>query len=234
MSDQDSVPSDVDVVGYVPAVGRALIGWSSSGCKAWGRQASDANAKLAELQGTKKNPKKATWRHFRELWVPKWTEAFRSTIAELTGETVFSYRIAVTRLKGDGDAVAVPTLTIGANLAGCSFGFLTLEEDAGHHAGEVDDNSGVERDGSPRGAAPQGCWVDRVRQVATVPVGPAPGSDAAIEEEQVERSMTTDPMLAVDAPAGVVAVGPIRRGAYRGANARRASTWPRGRQWMAP
>ncbi len=102
VSDQDSVPSDVDVVGYDPrrtGVDRVVV----VSCKAW-QTGFDANAKLAELQGTKKNPKKATWRHFRELWVPKWTEAFRSTIAELTGETVFSYRIAVTRLKGDGDA----------------------------------------------------------------------------------------------------------------------------------
>jgi hypothetical protein len=58
---------------------------------------------LEELRGVAKNPKRATWHHFRELWVPKWSEAFRDKIAELTGAREFAYRIAVTRLQGDGD-----------------------------------------------------------------------------------------------------------------------------------
>ena len=89
MSQQDSVASDVDVVGY--------------------------------------DPKRETWRHFRELWVPRWSEAFRAQIENLTGESTFSYRIAITHLRGDADAWSSdPTIT--ANLPGCSVGFLTLEE----------------------------------------------------------------------------------------------------------
>ena len=42
--------------------------------KAW-QTGFDESAKLAELRGEKANPKRATWRHFRELWIPKWSGA---------------------------------------------------------------------------------------------------------------------------------------------------------------
>lgn len=79
----DSVGSDVDVVGFHPTkagLERVLV----VSCKAW-QTGFDATAKLAELRGEKKNPKRATWRHFRELWVPKWSEGFRERIVALTG-----------------------------------------------------------------------------------------------------------------------------------------------------
>src|SRR4051812_9229379 len=68
---QDSVRSDVDVVGYHPrksGTERVIV----VSCKAW-QGGFDATAKLNELRGVKKNPKRQTWRHFRELWVPKWS-----------------------------------------------------------------------------------------------------------------------------------------------------------------
>jgi hypothetical protein len=74
----DSVPSDVDVVGFHPSKtgpGRVVV----VSCKAW-QAGFDASAKLAELRREKANPKRETWRHFREVWVPKWSEAFRTTI----------------------------------------------------------------------------------------------------------------------------------------------------------
>jgi hypothetical protein len=121
----DAVYSDVDVVGYHPS----LVGVDrvvAVSCKAW-QVGFDANAKLAELREEKKNPKRETWRHFRELWKPKWSEAFRARIAELTGESRFSYRIAVAHLRGERDAWAADS-TIQENLAFCSFDFLTLNE----------------------------------------------------------------------------------------------------------
>jgi hypothetical protein len=124
-SRQDSVHSDVDVVGFHPmktGPERVMV----VTCKAW-QVGFDATAKLAELRGEKRNPKRATWHHFRELWVPKWSEAFRSKIEELTGATEFTYRIAVTRLKGNGDAWQSDP-TISENLGRSAFGFLTLEE----------------------------------------------------------------------------------------------------------
>ncbi len=125
VANDDRVPSDVDVVGYHPCrsgTDRVMV----VSCKA--RQGGfDATAKLAELRREKKNPKRETWRLFRELWVPKWSEAFTTAIADLTGERVFGYRIAVTHLRGDRDAWSKDA-TIRANLDGSSFGFLTLEE----------------------------------------------------------------------------------------------------------
>jgi hypothetical protein len=124
VSTDDSVRSDVDVVGYHPTaqgIDRVLV----VSCKAW-QSGFDASAKLAELRGEKKNPKRATWRNFRELWVPKWSEAFREQIYALTGERNFSYRIAVTRLRGDPEAWGQDP-TIAGNMDGCSVGFLPLE-----------------------------------------------------------------------------------------------------------
>ena len=124
-SQQDSVRSDVDVVGINPKVSgldRVMV----VSCKSW-QGGFDASGRLAQLKGEKKNPKRAIWRHHRELWIPKWSEAFRSAIAESTGEVAFSYRIAVTRLRGNAtDWGRDPT--IATNLPGCSVGFLTLEE----------------------------------------------------------------------------------------------------------
>ncbi|MGH2912274.1 MAG: hypothetical protein ACRDJ3_07335 [Solirubrobacteraceae bacterium] len=60
-------------------------------------------------------------------WAFKWSEAFREAIRERTGQADFDYRIAVTRLKGDAETWGVDP-TIAVNLAGCSVGFLTLQE----------------------------------------------------------------------------------------------------------
>jgi hypothetical protein len=89
---QDRVPSDVDVVGYSPNKSgpeRVMV----VSCKSW-QGGFDANAKLAELRREKKNRKRETWRQFRELWIPKWSEAFRREIFSRTGEHDFTYRIA--------------------------------------------------------------------------------------------------------------------------------------------
>lgn len=178
VSKDDSVPSDVDVVGIHPRrTGAAKVFVVT--CKAW-QSGFDASAKLAELRGDKLNPKRATWRHFRELWVPKWTEAFRTTITELTGEASFSYRIAVTHLKGDRDAWSNDP-TIRANLDGCDFGFLTLEEMWGTMLAKLT-------------TTPAPSEIGRLAQllkaagltagsVVAPPDGPAPGSDAALQEQ---------------------------------------------------
>jgi hypothetical protein len=125
VSRSDSVPSDIDIIGFHPrkrGVGRVVV----VTCKSW-QAGFDADAKLAQLKGTRPNPKRETWHNFRELWVPKWSEAFRDTVHDLTGASTFSYRVAVTKLKGDGWAWSIDP-TIRRNLRGCSVGFLTLEE----------------------------------------------------------------------------------------------------------
>ena len=63
----------------------------------------------------------------RTVWVPKWSEAFRSTIEDLTGCSQFTYLIAVTHLIGDTTAWSSDPV-IQENLPGCEVGFLTLEK----------------------------------------------------------------------------------------------------------
>lgn len=177
-SSDDSVYSDVDVVGYNPkkvGIDRVVV----VSCKAW-QTGFDAKAKLAELRGVKKNPKRATWRHFRELWVPKWSEAFRAAITDLTGEKQFSYRLAVTRLKNDNTDPWRSDPTIAANLAGNSFGSLTLEEMWAVMLAELT-------------TTPASSEMGRLAQLLKAagltapspiapPAGPQPGSAAAAEE----------------------------------------------------
>jgi hypothetical protein len=123
VANDDRVTSDVDVVGYHPMRrGRDRV-WVVS-CKSW-QGGFDATRKLKELRGEVAQPKRATWRHFRELWVPKWAEALRATIKELTGTSTFRYFIAVTSLRGNGEAWRTEP-TIRENLGGFGAEFLTL------------------------------------------------------------------------------------------------------------
>jgi hypothetical protein len=174
----DSVPSDVDVVGYHPAKeGRSKVVVVS--CKSW-QGGFDASSKLAELRGEKKNPKRATWRHFRELWIPKWSEAFRQAILERTGQSDFDYRIAVTRLKGDATAWGNDP-TISGNLSGCSVGFLTLQDMWAQMLARLTTTpapSEIGRLAQLLKAA--GLTADTV---IAKPSGPAPGSEAAAVED---------------------------------------------------
>lgn len=180
---QDSVPSDVDVVGYhpgKPGVDRVVV----VSCKAW-QPGFDATAKLAELRGEKKNPKRETWRQFRELWIPKWSEAFRATISGLTGETNFSYRIAVTSLKGDGSAWETDP-TIATNLSGCPIGFLPLQEMWAEMLKELTTTPAASQIG--RLAQLLKAAGLTAPQVVAQPAGPKPGSDAeAVEQLENEE-----------------------------------------------
>jgi hypothetical protein len=174
----DSVSSDVDVVGYNPRKrGRARVVVVS--CKSW-QGGFDATAKLAELRGERKNiAKKKPWRHFRELWIPKWSEAFREEILKLTGQRDFTYRIAVTRLKGDVTAWGKDP-TISQNLSGCSVGFLTLEEMWGRMLAELTKTPAASEIG--RLAQLLRAAGLTAPEIVAVPSGPAPGSEAEAAE----------------------------------------------------
>jgi hypothetical protein len=178
VKDQDSVPSDVDVVGVDPQrtdLDRVIV----VSCKSY-QPGFDATSVLARLRGELANPKRETWRGFRELWIPKWSEAFREKIAEITGASVFSYRIAVTRLRGDPEAW-VDDETITANLQGCSFGFLTLPEMWETMLNELTTTPAASEIGRLAQLL-RAAGLTAATEVAE-PSGPAPGSDAAIEEE---------------------------------------------------
>jgi hypothetical protein len=118
----DAISSDVDIVGYHPRL-RGTNRVVAVSCKAW-QEGFDATGMLALLRGDRKDQKRA--KYLRELRVPKWSEAFRAKIKDLTGADSFSYRIAVTRLRGNAQAWETEP-KIQENLPGCSVGFLTLE-----------------------------------------------------------------------------------------------------------
>jgi len=175
---QDLTTSDVDVVGYPSSgVDRVVV----VTCKAWQRGFNPTTELTALRKGGTSHGKKA-WHHFRELWIPKWNQAFQSAIEKLTGESTFTYRIAVTRLRGNGTAHAwAQDPTIKANLGGCSFSFLTLEEMWATMLAELT-------------TMPAASELGRLAQllkaagltaptVVAPPSTPAPGSDAAIVEE---------------------------------------------------
>lgn len=94
---QDLTPSDVDVVGYHPNLPSGVDRVVVVTCKAW-QGGLNPTQELAALRRGGTSHGKEAWHHFRELWIPKWSQAFHSAIAELTGELTFTYRIAVTRL----------------------------------------------------------------------------------------------------------------------------------------
>lgn len=119
VTNKDSVHSDVDVIGIHPmkdGVDRIRV----VSCKSW-QQGFDAIRLLREL-----NEGRDTWKAFRELWVPKWSEAFIRTVENLTGSREFTYHIAVTRLNSDGQSWEIDS-HISQSLEGNPFRFLTLE-----------------------------------------------------------------------------------------------------------
>ena len=127
----DSVPSDIDVVGFHPRKrGRKRVIVVS--CKSWQRGMNPI-AVLEQLQGCRPNPRRRDrWHQFRELWKPKWNEGLRKAVLDLTGQSTFQYRIAVTRISGsasvtDAERAWREDETIAKNLEGADFGFLPLE-----------------------------------------------------------------------------------------------------------
>jgi hypothetical protein len=121
----DAVPSDIDVIGVDPrrrGTSRVIV----VTCKSW-QGGFHADRLLAQLRGELKNPKRETWHLFRELWVPKWSQAFRQEVENRTGARRFVYRIAVTRLIGNADDWSSDE-QIRDNLPGCPFGFIEMEE----------------------------------------------------------------------------------------------------------
>jgi hypothetical protein len=188
VSQADSVPSDVDVVGFNPRRAgpeRVLV----VSCKSW-QTGFDATRILAQLRGEAKNPKRPMQLRFRELWMPKWAEGFRSQVAALTGQDEFTYCIAVTRLKGQAEPWSSdPTIT--ANLAGNPVRFLTLEEMWSTVLAAVT-------------TTPSSSEMGRLAQllkaagltaptVVAAPAGPEPGTAADMEDLAAQGLMDASP-----------------------------------------
>lgn len=124
---KDSGPSDIDVLAYHPRRrGPAQVLVVSS--KAWQRGFSPTSV-LTKLRRDRPVAGKRASLHFRELWIPKCSDALHAKVRELTGVRTFTYLVAVVGLREPGTALDwEQDQTIRANLRGCSFGFLQLEE----------------------------------------------------------------------------------------------------------
>lgn len=173
----DSVPSDVDVVGYHPrrtGPERVLV----VSCKSW-QSGFDATRLLAELRSEAKNPKRPTELRFHELWLPKWAEGFRRRIAELTGETQLKYCLAVTWVRGDTAAWSDEP-RIRENLGGNPLRFLQLKDMWASVLAAVTTTPAASEIG--RLAQLLKAAGLTAPQPVTAPTGPAQGSLAALED----------------------------------------------------
>jgi hypothetical protein len=96
---QDSNHSDIDVIGYHPMLEgeRKVVAVS---CKSWQMGFNPASEIDAIVNDKVRRGRKA-WQAFRELCVPKWSEAFVSAVAQATGTDRFTHITAVAKLAGD-------------------------------------------------------------------------------------------------------------------------------------
>lgn len=121
---QDSVTSDVDVVGVHPlrnGIDRVIV----VSCKAW-QSGFDATAKLEQLRKNKKVSGRDAWRFFRELWI---RNGRRHASTESRG--LLANAPSTTASPSPACVVTSPhsrTILRSAPTPGCSIGFLTLEE----------------------------------------------------------------------------------------------------------
>ena len=122
---KDGNHSDIDVIGLHRSENGTYGRIVAVSCKSW-QVGNDPAAIIRSLNAGRSD----YVGYFRELWVPKWADAFRAAVAEVSGSTRFTYLLAVTRLLQPGNAMAVdPTIQ------GCLRGnrFETLEfADAWH------------------------------------------------------------------------------------------------------
>ena len=99
IKDQDSVPSDVDVVGFHPKRQGVERIWVVS-CKSR-QEGFDPKDQIAAIEGKKIRGGRDAWRGFRELATRKWADSLIREIENLTGSAQFIYFTAVTKLNGD-------------------------------------------------------------------------------------------------------------------------------------
>ena len=122
---QDSNHSDIDVLGYHPikAGDEKVLAVS---CKSW-QGGFNPSSEISAILNNKRRRGRDTWRSYRELTRPKWSEAFLEAIRSATGEDRFTYVTAVTRLIGNRD-IWEGHQTFKTALGGNRISIITLEE----------------------------------------------------------------------------------------------------------
>ena len=99
ISNQDSNHSDIDVIGYHPMLNGAERVWAVS-CKSW-QGGFEPAAELRNIREKRVVRGRDAWKGFRELVVPKWSEAFVEAVEAATGQKEFIYVLAVTKVVGE-------------------------------------------------------------------------------------------------------------------------------------
>lgn len=95
----DSVHSDVDVIGFHPGL-KGVEQVCVVSCKSW-QLGFNPKAKINVIENDKWEGGREAWRGFRELTKAKWGDALVARVEELTGSTQFTYITAVTKLIGE-------------------------------------------------------------------------------------------------------------------------------------
>ncbi len=99
ITNQDSNHSDIDVIGYHPKkVGCDKV--IAVSCKSW-QGGFNPERELKHIINKEVIRGRDAWKGFRELVVPKWSQAFLQAIEEATGQREFTYFLAVTKVNGD-------------------------------------------------------------------------------------------------------------------------------------
>lgn len=97
VGNQDSVASDIDVIGIHPGkTGAERVVVAS--CKSW-QEGFDPVACIDRIENNKKYAGREAWRGFRELCIPKWSRGFMTTVEAKTGSRCFTYWTAVTSIR---------------------------------------------------------------------------------------------------------------------------------------
>lgn len=98
VSKEDSNHSDIDVLGLHPTHKGPSKVWAVS-CKSW-QGGFRPGHWLTAIKDHKVINGRPAWKSFRELVLPKWSEAFRHAIVDATGSKQFTYIVAVAHVKG--------------------------------------------------------------------------------------------------------------------------------------
>lgn len=171
--------SDIDVVGFKPSLPpprRVMV----VSCKSW-QVGFNAPKILAQLRQEAPNPVKPQWLRFRELWSDKWAFGFRREIERLTGESAFTYCIAVTHLHGDPSGWQADP-TIQRCLGGNPFQFLPLADMWSAVLDQVTTTPASSEIGRMAQLLKAAGLTDK--NIVAPPTGPAPGSEAELEDTE--------------------------------------------------
>jgi hypothetical protein len=121
---QDSVHSDIDVLGFHPLKSGSDRVVAVS-CKSL-QEGFDPKWELNAIERNRIVGGREAWRRYRELANTKWAQAFRATVIAKTGVEQFTYITAVTHVIGD-KSVWEQCAQFRLNI-GCEIRVLTLHE----------------------------------------------------------------------------------------------------------